>query len=152
MKLEALKELAAKVEAVEDAYSRWLVTRCFRGIDWDNRIKETSNALHGALADLFDNGPEPDEEPCALKQLLSTSMTRAQDTTGGMSEKNCRKCVHVGLVEGGIMLVCRWEQSFLPPPVCRKRCWGTDAPQTHEGWAKDCQHFQAQDTTGENAT
>ena len=61
-----------------------------------------------------------------------------------MSEpRTCRACKHCGIVEQGTKLACRWELSFLPPPVFRERLWGKDAPITMDGNAEDCPQFEA---------
>lgn len=75
MKLEAIKELAVKVEAVEDAYSRWLVICHFGSI---KQIEKASNSLRVSLADVFDNGPEPDGQPCGLVSLLSALIAQEE--------------------------------------------------------------------------
>jgi hypothetical protein len=60
--------------------------------------------------------------------------------------KSCRSCKHCGVVEQATKLVCRWEQSFLPPPVMRDRLWGKDAPETWGDAALTCQHYAEKDT------
>ena len=68
-----------------------------------------------------------------------------------MTKRKCSMCKHCSSGEMG-QLVCLWEKSFLPRPVSRARLWGKEAPSTYEEWAKDCQHFEVEDTTGEDVT
>ena len=60
--------------------------------------------------------------------------------------RTCRSCQHCGIVEQGTKLVCRWEKSFLPPPVVRARLWGQDAPETWDSLAETCPHYAKKDT------
>lgn len=60
--------------------------------------------------------------------------------------RTCRSCKHCGVVEQATKLVCRWEKSFLPPPVVRARLWGQGAPETWDAAAEDCPQFAKKDT------
>lgn len=64
---EAAKLLLEQVEAVQDAYTRWMLSRAVGDPDMEHREARRFSA---ALFDMFDGGPEPDDQPCALVAAL----------------------------------------------------------------------------------
>ncbi|QDP67013.1 MAG: hypothetical protein Unbinned3138contig1000_55 [Prokaryotic dsDNA virus sp.] len=58
-----------QLEAVEDAYTRWMLSRAIGNLDLEHR---EAQRLSSALFAMFDGGPEADDEPCAIKRALQS--------------------------------------------------------------------------------